>query len=215
MVQRLTKLLAYTLLTLFTVIATGTAAGVTEQASRPLKILWQDPKPASCQHLVESFVAELRAIATDRIIELDMLPPAKITKEGETPKNDSIAESRPVLIWIRCAASPNLIETTDGSRQVPLHFLTKAGSFDATDWLAFQQRFLRVESLSLAQLAPSATPLDAGFTESAMLANAASHPSLFNEWWFWTGISALAAAAYVTGKAIHNAASSSVNVAIQ
>ncbi|MBI3555516.1 MAG: hypothetical protein HY074_04555 [Deltaproteobacteria bacterium] len=108
-----------------------------------------------------------------------------------------------------------------------MHYLAKAGGFDATDWLPFQQKFLRTPATSTAaaeevRLAPEppaqpdGTPLP--LADPARLATSTTpeppSTSILKKWWFWALVGGVGAGAFaLTRLGQHD--SNSMNVEIR
>src|SRR5947209_237389 len=128
MEKRGTQTMVRTFSTLMTFVTLFSAIA---QAAQPELLLHWKPQSASgCQKLIESFLSELRALASDHTIELD-------TAEKH---EDSDAAKR--HIDLSCEDGTRVRVESQGN-VVFLRYLAKAQGFDAADWLPFQQKFLR------------------------------------------------------------------------
>ncbi len=189
------------------------------QASLPpnsggLHLVWQGAKSPGCQRLVEAFLSELRALASDRVIQLEARQPAGGSnrdfamqcEEHETP--------------------PRSLVVRQGAEAVTMHYLAKAGGFDATDWLPFQQKFLRpgtdvAQTPSDPSLAPQPSAKSDGIPlplaepgRSATMLGETATPSIFKQWWFWALVGGAGAGAFaLTRTGQHD--SNSMNVEIR
>ncbi len=154
-----------------------------------------------CIHLVEVFLGELRAIASDRVIEL------------------GTNENAP--IELKCSGK----ETIDvrGKRNetlLSMRFQPLSQSFDSLDWVEFQKKFVNVPEITEQDLAPTALSgvmkngeNPAIESHSAMNApDSSSSKPLFKKWWFWTLVGGAAVGIYAGVNALSSNRSMCVEI---
>lgn len=181
-----------------------------QAAGQTLVLRWQGDQSPRCQKLVEAFLSELRSMATDRAIELEAVAPTTLPTDG--------AQRR--AVDLKCEGEA--IRIAEGGYSTLMRYSPKAAGFDATDWLPFQQRYLREDSkpLELAALAPKGEPLAAPTPASSAITMAEKQPdtksgkSIFQRWWFW-GLVAGAVGGGIYAVTQSGSRGSSVNVEIQ
>lgn len=185
-----------------------------QAASSSLVLRWQGDQSPRCQKLVESFLSELRSMALDKAIELEAV--------ANSSAPSTTDETRRALD-LKCDGEA--IRISENGHSMLLRYSPKAAGFDATDWLPFQQRFLREESksLELAALTPksiaaSAQAHTSDSANSVSLAekqpDAKNEKSLFQRWWFW-GIVAGAVGGGIYAVTQSGSKDTAVNVEIQ
>lgn len=173
------------------------AAQVAQAApSQYLKFKWQGSKKPVCQHLIEIFFTELRSMAADRIIELET------TDSSTAPLSLTCSEK-----------ASSTVDVSDGQQILSLHYMAKAGGFDAADWVPFQERYLRLSPINLAPEAHSPEPLGMTMANAEPQGAQKKIPAIFQRWWFWTLLGTVGAGTYFLVN--HSGgSSSSVNVEI-
>lgn len=179
-------------------------------ATPGLLLRWKGDKSPRCQKLVESFLTELRSMASDQLIELEAVAAAAAQPDRR-------------LVEMECAA--NTIKVNGNGHAMSLRYSQKASGFEALDWLPFQQSFLREQvgapvpetpqSVTLASLAPASVEnKSAPATMAQKIPETKSEKSIFQRWWFWGLVAgAVGGGVYALNQA--NSRKSSVNVEIQ
>lgn len=168
-----------------------------------LLLRWRGEKSVPCRKLVEVFLTELRALASDRIIELEAM--------GEqTSSSQSVSDLRP--LDMQCVSHG--VQISEDENSLLLRYLEKASGFDALDWVPFQERYLRASKISLAPRPPlsptSATPVAMSVAEDKPSARV----PLLQRWWFW-GIVAGAVGGGIYALTQSQSNTSNVDVEIQ
>lgn len=182
---------------------------VSQAATSGLLLRWKGDKSPRCQRLVESFLTELRSMASDQLIELEAIEPAAARPDRK-------------LVEMECEEAA--VKVTGNGHSMILRYSQKASGFEALDWLPFQQSFLReqpvasaepAQPVTLASLAPaSAENKSAPATMAEKTPETRSEKSIFQRWWFW-GLVAGAVGGGVYALTQANSRESSVNVEIQ
>ncbi|MEW6055369.1 MAG: hypothetical protein AB1540_02045 [Bdellovibrionota bacterium] len=166
----------------------------TQASAQMLRIHWKGAKNKSCQNLIEIFLTELRTLASDRVIELELKQPT-----ADLPTNSG--QSLNVLCSNE-TGHHNTIEVEGKAEKLYLRYLPKARGFDANDWLAFQQAYLRFQILEPA-LAPQvslkpepqsaeilskspASEIESQKSTSVTADSPRENSSIFTKWWFWS-----------------------------
>lgn len=188
---------------------------LTAQAATPdaLVIVWQGSEIAECKNLVDSFLTELRTLASDRSIELE---------SGQTTLNQNHGKRTMAL---NCQQSrPSQLQITDlqDGQTLSLRYLRKAQAFDAVDWLPFQKRFLRpnqnTEAVDLAPHPHTADRLPAEQTLASSTAEAdVTHggTAIYQKWWFWAALVGVGAGVFGIVQMTKSDSANRINVEIR
>ena len=185
-------------------ILSHTSALASEAPASGLLLRWRGEKTSPCQKLVETFLTELRSMASDRVIELEA-----VGKTAST--NHSILDLRP--LDMQCVSHG--VQIIEEDHSLVLHYLDKALGYDALDWIPFQERYLRGPKISLAPRPPLpvSTPEPTVNTVAAV-ENIAPKMPLVKRWWFW-GIVAAAVGGGIYALTQSGSNASNVDVEIQ
>lgn len=194
-----------------------------------LVLSWKGLKTRSCQKLIESFLSELRSLASDRRIQLEAAEDAVPNQSAaQAPAGDTHPQQKLELECGGRYGSPETLTVASQHDRIELRYFSKAGGFDASDWLLFQQKYLRPTANEIS-LAPTSVTEPQGTRNLAQLpanpalaTSVASVPndagsSIFGKWWFWTIVAAgLGAGAYGLVRATSggNDSSGRINVEI-
>jgi hypothetical protein len=175
-------------------------AQISQAAVAPLKFRWDGEKRPQCQHLVEIFFSELRSMAAERPIELEAV-------SSPTPRQPAQNEN---ILHLKCAETTPTLVVSDGQEALTLRYLAKADGFDSTDWIPFQERYLRPKPIETSDLALPASKADGLSTISADIKSSSS--PIYHRWWFWSLVGGVSLGAYLISRGASK--SSSVNVEI-
>ncbi|MGE4231856.1 MAG: hypothetical protein AB7F43_00870 [Bacteriovoracia bacterium] len=170
-------------------------------ASEPILLDWDisdsSQKSPSCHELVRLFIEELRDIAVDQRIELNL--------EKKDQKENSYK--------MKC--QENNIYLSKGEKKFTLHYHKARREFEASDWLVFQKSELRdaeenTQAVTFSDLAPKN---DAG-SENIMEAQMpeTNTNAIYKKWWFWGGVGLMLSGGYLFYK--HQNRKTGVNVEI-
>lgn len=180
-----------------------------------LQVVWRGSHQTSCPGLVEKFLAELRSVASDRLIQLEMVQPA-----GRIDRDLAVT---PTTFEIEC--DPHDVERLyvidlDRGGRMSMRYQKKALGFDAIDWLSFQERFLRPRLGNIA-LEPMRELTALGSDPRSSISEkppseASSKPRpIYSQWWFWTLLGGAAIGSYGLTRALRSGSSESINIEIR
>jgi hypothetical protein len=158
-----------------------------------LSLRWIGSHSESCQKLFELFLSELRSIAADRVIELEAHPEKNPQPSSLRALNAECFEDGGKSESIRIRSA------TDNEEPLVLHYVVKANGFDATDWLPFQQRYLRSEP-DLSLLSATGKTQNLPHVDENVATSTVSESSsgrIWQKWWFWALVGGVGATAYV------------------
>ena len=179
------------------------SAQLAQAATPHLLLQWSGDKSPRCQKLVETFLTELRALASDRLIELDAIDTINM-------KSDS-----PGRFAIKISCEQNAIRVGSTEDSLLVRYSPKAAGFEAMDWLPFQHKYLRPDATpELADLAPQSVKNANEELNTPATQEVKADKTIFQRWWFW-GIVAGAVGGGIYAITSSNSRSSSVNVEIQ
>lgn len=148
-----------------------------------LVVSWQQEITRDCEDLIHVYLEELRSVAPDISISAEIVDHVQAGELGQHLHLDCIGKNT-----LRVAADVEYL----------FRFNVRAKSYDATDWIAFQQNYLgKIDltppSINLSDLAPKYSAIE----KNQPLATAELvSDSILKKWWFWSLVAASGGGAY-------------------